>query len=451
MVAMRRYDEPSAGQYEDLWYHADDLFTTMAVSNSVGVVQERYEYDDYGSVMVLGADNDPANSPGDTQIDNAFLFTGRYYDTETGLYYYRTRYLDPKWGRFTTRDTIGVWGDGFNFGNGLNYVALAPGVFGDPFGLAGRLEGRIIEYDPRKHHREWSVYKKGQQIIVRPHLYDKKDYDKGYGHYNYLGQGHDEIYYEQMPPDDILAWEKAKRDAWERALQEALDAAKDFYGPTAIACVFVGLRRGNGTSYVASRPAQSSDPFGLSDGEFEDLGGGGYEIGHPMNPFYPTGRPGSPEYIGPEYFIPSFGGVGRAIDEIAPWVPGLGTPWDIKDLGKAVYDRDGIDILCAGAGFIPGGDLLKALRKRAKALKKKLNMNRNRVVLPDGRKVDLDGAKHGDVETPHVHDDPARKNHPNKNERERPRPATEQDIDDAEKQLKEHGPGPKSPRSNSGG
>ncbi len=134
MVSMRRYDEPSAGQYEDLWYHADDLFSTMAVSNSTGVVQERYEYDDYGSVMVLGADNDPANSPGETQIDNAFLFTGRYFDVETGLYYYRTRYLDPKMGRFTTRDIIGTWGDA-GLGNGLAYVGSNPSRFVDPWGL----------------------------------------------------------------------------------------------------------------------------------------------------------------------------------------------------------------------------------------------------------------------------------------------------------------------------
>jgi hypothetical protein len=27
------------------------------------------------------------------------------------LYWYRTRYLDPIAGRFTTRDTIGIWGE----------------------------------------------------------------------------------------------------------------------------------------------------------------------------------------------------------------------------------------------------------------------------------------------------------------------------------------------------
>jgi len=45
------------------------------------------------------------------------MLNGRAYDPETGLYYYRTRYLDPCTGRFTIRDTIGIWGDPQNLGN----------------------------------------------------------------------------------------------------------------------------------------------------------------------------------------------------------------------------------------------------------------------------------------------------------------------------------------------
>jgi RHS repeat-associated protein len=41
-------------------------------------------------------------------------FTGREYDPETGLYYYRARYYDPKIGRFVSQDPIGFLG-GNNF------------------------------------------------------------------------------------------------------------------------------------------------------------------------------------------------------------------------------------------------------------------------------------------------------------------------------------------------
>jgi len=65
---------------------------------------------------------------------NGYLFTGRRYDSETGLYHYRTRYLDPTVGVFTARDTIGLWGDALNLGNGLTYVAANPWSHVDPYG-----------------------------------------------------------------------------------------------------------------------------------------------------------------------------------------------------------------------------------------------------------------------------------------------------------------------------
>ena len=67
--------------------------------------------------------------------DMAELYCGRRYDTETGLYWYRTRYMDPVLGRFTSRDLIGVWGDLLNMGNALAYVGNFPLTLIDPFGL----------------------------------------------------------------------------------------------------------------------------------------------------------------------------------------------------------------------------------------------------------------------------------------------------------------------------
>ncbi|HRS12431.1 MAG TPA: RHS repeat-associated core domain-containing protein, partial [Sedimentisphaerales bacterium] len=61
-----------------------------------------YEYDVYGQV----AASDP-NHP------NRFLFTGREFDEETGLYYYRARYYNPTIGRFLQTDPIG-------YTNGMN-------------------------------------------------------------------------------------------------------------------------------------------------------------------------------------------------------------------------------------------------------------------------------------------------------------------------------------------
>ncbi|MBI4717155.1 MAG: hypothetical protein HY763_05065 [Planctomycetes bacterium] len=118
----------------DYYYHADDLGSIMAVSNAAGAVVERYEYGDYGLPQFL----DAAGSPLPVQasaIGNAYHFTGREYDLETRLYNFRTRYLDPRAGRFITRDTIGIWGDESNLGNGYTYCGNNPGSRTDRFGL----------------------------------------------------------------------------------------------------------------------------------------------------------------------------------------------------------------------------------------------------------------------------------------------------------------------------
>jgi RHS repeat-associated protein len=38
---------------------------------------------------------------------SGFAFTGREWDPEAGLYYYRARYYDPKIGRFLSEDRSG--------------------------------------------------------------------------------------------------------------------------------------------------------------------------------------------------------------------------------------------------------------------------------------------------------------------------------------------------------
>lgn len=119
-----------AGQ--DSFFHADDQNTVWAVTDASGAVVERYDYEDFGRSRVL----DPSGAPrAGSALGNRWRFTGRELDPESGLYWYRTRYYDPRAGRFTGRDTIGIWGDAANVGNGYTYVANNPGSWVDPFGL----------------------------------------------------------------------------------------------------------------------------------------------------------------------------------------------------------------------------------------------------------------------------------------------------------------------------
>jgi len=101
------------------YYHFDGLGSVVALTNSAGSVVNLYEYSVYGEVSA----SDP-NHP------NRFLFTGREFDADTGLYYYRARYYNPYIGRFLQTDPAGD-GDGSSL---YQYCGNNPVTYSDPLG-----------------------------------------------------------------------------------------------------------------------------------------------------------------------------------------------------------------------------------------------------------------------------------------------------------------------------
>ena len=76
----------------DYYYHTDDLYNVMAITDASATVVERYEYADYGQPEIMDQSGIPIPQ---STIANPYLFTARRYDSETAWHYYRTRYLDP--------------------------------------------------------------------------------------------------------------------------------------------------------------------------------------------------------------------------------------------------------------------------------------------------------------------------------------------------------------------
>ena len=114
-------DEPLAreeGTGPLTYYHADGLGTIVKRTSQVGAVLHEYRYDSWGHMEAGSAE------PG-------YAFTGREWDPETELYYYRARYYDPDVGVFTSEDPAAFPGTAGAYA----YVAGNPVSWRDPTGL----------------------------------------------------------------------------------------------------------------------------------------------------------------------------------------------------------------------------------------------------------------------------------------------------------------------------
>ncbi|MEM1099573.1 MAG: RHS repeat-associated core domain-containing protein, partial [Planctomycetota bacterium] len=112
------------------YQHHNRGWNIRAVTDEAGTVLERYLYDPHGKPTVL-------NAAGTTVLASSQLpggeqdygFTNQRYDRETGLWYFKHRYLDDGLGRFISRDPAG-YVDGMNL-----YTAYFVLTGTDPLGL----------------------------------------------------------------------------------------------------------------------------------------------------------------------------------------------------------------------------------------------------------------------------------------------------------------------------
>jgi RHS repeat-associated protein len=131
-------DEPlalvtAAGTY---FYTQNHLDSVEALTDTAGVVVERYRYDAYGARQVLDAAGLPRAA---SLFGNPVGFTGRYHDDAVGLVDFRSRLYVPLTGRFASRDANYIDGPSL-------YVAYFVPNSTDPTGALVRNPlGRLLE------------------------------------------------------------------------------------------------------------------------------------------------------------------------------------------------------------------------------------------------------------------------------------------------------------------
>lgn len=102
------------------YYNEDGIGSIISVTSSSGTLNQTYTFDTFGKQTASSG-----------SLVNSFQYTGREFDAETGIYYYRARYYDPNSGRFLSEDPLGF----FTGVNHFSYVSNNPGIYFDPFGL----------------------------------------------------------------------------------------------------------------------------------------------------------------------------------------------------------------------------------------------------------------------------------------------------------------------------
>lgn len=79
----------------DYYYVFDGLGSVVALTDTLGNVVNRYQYDPYGNLVGTTTE----------AVANPWKFTGGYLDSQTGLYEFGARYYDPTLGRWTQQDS----------------------------------------------------------------------------------------------------------------------------------------------------------------------------------------------------------------------------------------------------------------------------------------------------------------------------------------------------------
>ena len=119
------------------WLRKDILGNVVAILTDGGIVVARYIYDAWGNHKVVDNTGNEITDTAHIGNINPYRYRGYYFDTETGLYYLKSRYYDPETGRFISIDDIS-FADPDTI-NGLNLYAYCcnnPVMHVDPTGQA---------------------------------------------------------------------------------------------------------------------------------------------------------------------------------------------------------------------------------------------------------------------------------------------------------------------------
>lgn len=332
----RSDSQPSSNR---IWYYQDAQGSTSHIASDAGTVVESYKYPptNSGAPVIYNGSGQVSPTSG---VNNRFLYTGREYYKDAGIYDYRNRAYSPSLGRFLQPDPIGFAGDATNV---YRYCGNNAPNRSDPFGLqAGDL---FIPSDPGA--TRWYTGYMGS-----PYQQQISPYNTGVMQYNH---------------SVVPAYNGAIDILSSSQFRFTLGGAQIWIGGQTAAGGFVLSRYGAG-AIVASEGLQLIES-GLLDMQ-EAWGGQGLQGGEKLKPmdlatpinfnFLSVGQSnvilfgqgtstGRALYNAGQGWLP----IGQASADIR-WAPNSGTGnWTADQTAKAILLAGGCLVCNAGEGFHP--------------------------------------------------------------------------------------------------
>ena len=125
---------------EKYLYIRDQLQNIIGITDINGKIVVKYSYDAWGAIKSII----DTSSSGIGKL-NPFRFKGYYYDNESSMYYCKTRYYVPQWGRWLSPDSIEYLNpESINKLNLYTYANNNPVIYYDPDGHMALLCALLI-------------------------------------------------------------------------------------------------------------------------------------------------------------------------------------------------------------------------------------------------------------------------------------------------------------------
>jgi RHS repeat-associated protein len=148
---------------------------------------ERYTYDAFGKPTITDWNGNGRTS---SAIGNRFMFQGREYFREIGLYDYRHRFYDPYVGRFIQTDPMGLQTEGEKLSAGQKALFSPGGSAPEAFGSSEMNLFRYCGDDPVDGSDPWGLFDTRREAAadaLKSINQTSKDKNAEYGGLTYVG------------------------------------------------------------------------------------------------------------------------------------------------------------------------------------------------------------------------------------------------------------------------